>query len=203
MPGAVSAWRFASASPRPRFPRPPPRLVSRHIGGRVFRVHGRSEFSRHTPPAPGMGTRVHSTCVLFSLAGNLHSTFFHIRKKAHGSAVLLDTIRNNSRIFCLGGTRLSAPPPPPPSFAFPLSRCAHRSAGSPSPRGRTFVFSAHPAGVGLSHFFRGARKKLLKTLSITGKKGKNLHQREKIRQQSLNYFQISVDKRVILWYNKV
>lgn len=65
LPGAGSAWRFASASPRPRFPRPPLRLVSRHIGGRVFRVHGRSEFARHTPPAPGKGTRVHRTCVLF------------------------------------------------------------------------------------------------------------------------------------------
>jgi hypothetical protein len=30
-----------------------------------------------------------------------------------------------------------------------------------------------------------------------------LHSKEKICQQTLNYFQINVDKRVILWYNKV
>lgn len=194
MPGAGSAWRFSSATPRPRFPRPPLRRVSRHFGGRVFRVHGRSEFARHTPPAPGMGTRVHRTCVLFSLAGNLHSTFFHIRKKAHGSAVLLDTIRNISRIFRFGGTRSSAPPPPPPSFVFPLSRCAHRSAGSPSPRGRTFVLSAHPAGVGLPLWVSECKEKAVENPVNNWKKRKEFTPKRKNRQQSLNYFQINVDK---------
>lgn len=105
------AFRLSAASLAPGF--------SRRTSAARFSPRRRGGFPRHArrhPAAPPRATACRNIVHSFYIVARLRRTFFHVCSTVARRAVLLDTIRNNSR---LRATRSpSHPPPPPPSFCF-------------------------------------------------------------------------------------